>query len=48
VVIIYGSGGVAGNLHDWSQQLNEAGIATFLLDSGQPFTWGGDSCVERA
>jgi dienelactone hydrolase len=33
VVLVHGSGGVSGNVDDWSQQLNAMGVATFILDS---------------
>jgi dienelactone hydrolase len=33
VVLIHGSGGVSGYVHDWADELNRAGVATFMLDS---------------
>jgi dienelactone hydrolase len=32
VVLIHGSGGVSGFVHDWSQWLNALGVATFIID----------------
>jgi dienelactone hydrolase len=33
VVLLHGSGGVGANLLDWENELNSAGIATFVLDA---------------
>jgi len=33
VILLHGSGGIVPNLDRWVQELNSAGIATFLLDS---------------
>jgi dienelactone hydrolase len=33
VVLLHGSGGVGGNLLDWEDDLNQMGIATFVLDA---------------
>jgi dienelactone hydrolase len=33
VVLIHGSGGVSGFVHDWSELLNALGIATLIIDS---------------
>jgi dienelactone hydrolase len=33
VILIHGAGGVGANLDRWVQELNSAGMATFLLDS---------------
>jgi dienelactone hydrolase len=32
IILVHGSGGVGANIHGWSQELNKAGIATFILD----------------
>jgi cephalosporin-C deacetylase-like acetyl esterase len=33
VVLLHGSGGVGGNVVDWENDLNQMGIATFVLDA---------------
>ncbi|TPG44845.1 hypothetical protein EAH89_26900 [Roseomonas nepalensis] len=33
VVLVHGSGGISGSTDLWARQLNEAGIAAFILDS---------------
>jgi dienelactone hydrolase len=33
VVLLHGSGGVAGNVDDWAQMFNSMGIAAFIVDS---------------
>jgi dipeptidyl aminopeptidase/acylaminoacyl peptidase len=33
VVLVHGSGGVSGSMDMWLHQLNQAGIATFVLDT---------------
>lgn len=33
VILLHGSGGVSGYVHEWSQQLNGMGIAAFIDDS---------------
>ncbi|MBP0493576.1 dienelactone hydrolase family protein [Pararoseomonas indoligenes] len=33
VVLVHGSGGISGSTELWARQLNEAGIAAFILDS---------------
>ncbi len=33
VVLLHGSGGVAGYVLDWEQELNAMGVATFVIDS---------------
>ena len=33
VVLLHVSGGIGGNVIDWSQYLNELGLATFVIDS---------------
>jgi dienelactone hydrolase len=32
MVLVHGSGGIGGNVDNWSQELNKIGIATFILD----------------
>ncbi len=32
VVLLHGSGGVGGNVHDWAQMLNSMGIAALIVD----------------
>jgi dienelactone hydrolase len=32
IVLMHGSGGIGGNVDNWSQELNKIGIATFILD----------------
>jgi hypothetical protein len=38
VVIVHGSGGIMGNEDRWSRELNDMGVATFVLDG---FTGAG-------
>lgn len=33
VVLVHGSGGVSGYVDDWAQELNNMGVAVFILDS---------------
>jgi dienelactone hydrolase len=33
VVLLHGSGGISGYVSDWEQELNSAGVATFVIDS---------------
>lgn len=33
VILIHGSGGVSGYVDDWAQELNNMGVAAFILDS---------------
>lgn len=42
VVMIHGSGGIAGNVDVWSRELNEMGISTFVVDG---FTGRGLTAV---
>jgi dienelactone hydrolase len=32
VILVHGSGGIGGNVDYWQQQLNDIGVATFMLD----------------
>jgi len=36
VILIHGSGGIAGFVTDWEQDLNAMGVATFIFDSFTP------------
>jgi dienelactone hydrolase len=36
IILIHGSGGIAGYVTDWEQELNAMGVATFLFDSFTP------------
>jgi dienelactone hydrolase len=36
MIIVHGSGGITGNFDRWSRELNDLGIATFLLDGFTP------------
>jgi dienelactone hydrolase len=36
VILIHGSGGIAGFVTDWEQDLNAMGVATFIIDSFTP------------
>ncbi|MGH8675084.1 MAG: dienelactone hydrolase family protein [Burkholderiales bacterium] len=40
VILIHGSGGISGYVTDWEQELNEIGVATFVVDS-----WTGRGIV---
>ena len=40
VILIHGSGGISGYVTDWEQDLNEIGVATFVVDS-----WTGRGIV---
>ncbi len=33
VILLHGSGGIAGFINDWEQELNAMGVATFVIDS---------------
>ena len=36
IILVHGSGGIAGYLTDWEQDLNQMGVATFIFDSFAP------------
>jgi dienelactone hydrolase len=36
VILVHGSGGIAGYVTDWEQDLNAMGVATFVIDSFAP------------
>ena len=36
VILIHGSGGIVGYVSDWEQELNDIGVATFVIDSFTP------------
>jgi dienelactone hydrolase len=33
VILVHGSGGIGANVHHWAEELNDIGVAAFLLDS---------------
>jgi dienelactone hydrolase len=40
LILVHGSGGISGYVTDWEQELNEMGVATFVIDS-----WSGRGIV---